>query len=84
MPYRKYAAVLQLNRGVARLVRDRDRVAPSQVVVLAHCGEAAGLEPEVDDFTQSDAGMHALGRQIIHLDVAFVANDQALCAIKEA
>ena len=83
VPYCEYAAVLEFDGGVARFVGDRDRIAPGDVLVRAHRRAATGFEPQVNDLAQGNAGLHTLRRQTVHLDIALVANDEALRSIEE-
>ena len=58
--------------------------APFQVFVAGHGGKASRLEPEIDDFGKAHPGLHAVGGQIIHVDITAVAHDQPLLAVEEA
>ena len=58
--------------------------APLQIFIPRHRGKAAGLKAHVDDFGQGSAGADAIARQIIHVDIAVVADDQPVVRIEEA
>ena len=49
-----------------------------------HGRKAAGLEPQVDDLDQRHPGADTLRRDIVHLDIAVVADDQAVVGVEEA
>ena len=78
------APVHQFDDAVLGFVGNRNVGAPAQIFVPRHRGKAAGFEPEVDDLDQRHAGADALGRNIVHLDEAIVADDQAVVGIEEA
>ena len=78
------AAVAQFDDAVGGIGRYRDLGAPVQIFLARHRGKAAGLEPHVDDFRQQHAGRDAVGRQVVHLDIALVADDQAMGGVEEA
>ncbi len=78
------APVAQFDNAVGRLGRYRNVGAPVQVFVAGHCGKAAGLETQIDNFGQGRAGADAIGRQVVHLDVTIVAHDQSMIGVEEA
>ena len=80
----KNATVGQFDHGVVRLLADREAVAPIEVFVFGHGGEASRLEPQIDDLSQQHAWPHALRWQIVHVEVAAIADDEPLLAIEEA
>ena len=77
-------AVHQFDDAVFRFIGNRDIGAPVKIFIARHCGEAAGFEAQIDDLDQRHAGADAVGRDIVHLDEAIVAHDQAVVGIEEA
>ncbi len=84
VPDLERASVHQFDDAVFRLVGNRDVGAPLKIFIARHGGKAAGFEAQVDDLDQRHAGADALGRNIIHLDKAIVADDQPVVGIEEA
>jgi hypothetical protein len=78
------AAVRQLDRGVGRLIADRDGVAPLDIGLLGHLGGRARLHAKIDDFAQAHAPVHLLWRESVDLRVAPVAEQQALLPVEHA
>ena len=78
------AAVPQCDHGVGGGVGHRDRIAPRQVGVARHLGNAAGEVAAIDDLAQGRAWRDLLQAQPVHLGIAPVADDQALLSIEEA
>src|SRR6202022_4363801 len=69
------APVAQFNDAVGRFGGYRNLAAPVQVLVPGHRGKTPGLKPHVDDFGERDAGTDAVARQVVHVDIAVVADD---------
>jgi hypothetical protein len=78
------AAILQLHHRIRRRVGDVDRAAPFEIVVGAHLRERAGRMAQVDDLAQRDARDDDRRVELIHLDIALVADDQPLRSVEEA
>ena len=78
------APVLQSDNAVFCFVGDRDVVAPADVFFACHGRKAAGFDAQIDDLRQLHAGVDAVGGNIIDLDEAVVADDQAVVGIEEA
>ena len=78
------AAICQFDDGVVLLLADDKLIAPGEVFVHGHRGMASRLKPQGDDLLEEHAGSDAVRRQIVHVDVAAVADDQPLLAVEEA
>ena len=78
------APVAQFDDAVGGFGRHRNVGAPVQVFLPGHRGKAARLETHVDDFGQRRAGADAVGRKIVHVDIAVVAHDQPMGGVEEA
>ncbi len=78
------APVLQFDGAVLGFVGDRDIGAPADVFFPRHGWKAAGLDTQIDDFHQRHAGVNAIGRDIVDVDEAAVAHDQAVVGVEEA
>ncbi len=78
------APIAQLDDALGGFGRYRNAGAPLEVFIPRHRGKAACFKPHVDNFGQRGAGTNAVGRKIIHLDVAVVAHDQPLGCVEEA
>jgi hypothetical protein len=77
------APVAQFDNAVRGYRRYRNLAAPVQIFFPRHRGKAACFKTQVDDFGQTGAGPNAVGRKIIHLDVARVAHNQPLGCVEE-
>src|SRR5437899_2315265 len=77
------ATVSQFDDTVGGFGRYGNLGAPVEVFLFGHRGKASRFETHVDDFGQRDTGTDAVARKIIHLDIAVVAYDQAMCWIEE-
>ena len=78
------ASVLQFDDAVGGFGGYRNIGAPVQIFVSGHRGKAARFKAHVDDFGERGAGTDAVARQIIHVDVAVVADDQPVRRVEKA
>jgi hypothetical protein len=77
-------AILELDNGVVRLVGNRDRAAPRQILVAAHFRERSGREPQIDDLRQRGSRVDRLRGQIVNFGIAPVGQYQSLLAVEKA
>ena len=78
------AAVCQFDNGVVLLRADDKLLAPGEIFFRGHRRMASRLKSQVDDLPERDAGFDAVQRQIVHIDVAAIADDQPLLTVEEA